>query len=113
MASPFQFPASAFAVFYDTPVAFRGIRPGDRPVAFVANCCVIEDSPDIQADGAALDEDVDTAVNQHTVLIPKSDWPDETPPQRGDVLTFYSADHYVYKADEENGDWKLTVREGK
>ena len=109
MALPFQFPASAFAPFYDTPVAFRGIRPGTRPVAFVANCCIFKDS-DIDA---ALDEDVDTAVNQHTVLLPKSDWPDETPPQRGDVLTFYAADHFVYKADEENGDWKLTVREGK
>lgn len=73
----------AFAPFYDTPVAFRGIRPGTRPVAFVVNCCIIEDSPDIQADGAAP-----SRCRVFNISFPFAAWTDETPPHISEKVEF-------------------------
>ena len=73
----------AMSFFCDTPVAFRGIRPGERPVAFVVDCCVIEDSPDIQADGAAP-----SRCRVFDISFPLAAWTDETPPHISEQVEF-------------------------
>lgn len=83
MSGLFDMPAEAFEPFYDTPVAFHGVRPGSRPVAFVVDCCVIEDAPDIQADGAAP-----SRCRVFNISFPVAAWTDETPPHISERVEF-------------------------
>ena len=107
MPMTFQIPESAFAPFYDTPVAFFGTRTGARTVAFTANCMVSHAAA--AADGESY---APTRERIYTISVPKSAWKDATPPQIGDWMRIVGEERVVQQSaeyDENEGDYVITA----
>ncbi len=104
----FHIPESAFAPFYDTPVAFHGERAVARPVDLTVECCVFEGG---FAD-PLLEQNSDTDVRVLGLSFPISKWRDETPPQVGDRVTFEDAPFHVTKVERVLSDFHVTIKEG-
>lgn len=77
----FNPPASAFAPFYTTPVAFYGERADSRKVALTLKCFVVEDSPLTIADSAAP-----VRARAFDVAFPRKGWPYPTAPEIGEWM---------------------------
>ncbi len=95
---PFTIPESAFAHFYDTPLAFHGTRApriepasrqpsaggyGARPVDLTVEAMVAEDVVDVPSDAIAPSQ-----MRVFDVQFPASSWKDETPPQIGEWVKY-------------------------
>ena len=83
MPMTFQIPESAFAPFYDTPVAFHGERAGAHPVDLTVKCTIIEDSSTAPGDAVAP-----TRERTFDIAFPRSHWREATPPQIGEWVHF-------------------------
>lgn len=83
MPMTFQIPESAFAPFYDTPVAFHGERAAARPVDLTVDVMITEDVPELASDAIAP-----TAARVFDILSPASSWRDDTPPQIGEWVRY-------------------------
>lgn len=79
----FHIPESAFAPFYDTPVAFHGERAAARPVDLTVGVMITEDVPELASDAIAP-----TATRVFDILFPASSWRDDTPPQIGEWVRY-------------------------
>ena len=77
----FHLPASAFAPFYQTPVAFYGERAGARKLGLPVKCMVIEDSPVTVVDSAAP-----VRVRAFDIALPRESWPFVDLPNVGEWL---------------------------
>ena len=119
----FQIPESAFAPFYDTPVAFHGERApriepasrqpsaggyGARPVDLTVKCCVWEGG----FDDPLLEQNADTDVRVVGLSFPISGWLETTPPQVGERVTFENKPFFVKKVERILSDYHVTIREG-
>ena len=96
---PFTVPESAFALFYDTPVAFHGRRApriepasrqpsaggyGARPVDLTVDAMVTEGD----ANASLMDAAAPTREQTWTICVRFCDWKDLEPPQVEDEATF-------------------------
>lgn len=84
MSDIFDNPA-AFAPFYDTHVAVRGVRPDGRTIRGTCPACVLDGGYD-----DVFDDDGGTGsrIRRIVVHIPKKEWADSRfPPQVGDEIT--------------------------
>jgi hypothetical protein len=77
----FNIPESAFAPFYQTPVAFYGERAGARNVALTLKCAVTEDSALTVTDSAAP-----VRCRAFNVSMPRTSWPYASDPEIGEWL---------------------------
>ena len=81
MPMTFQIPESAFAPFYDTPVAFHGERAGARPVDLTVMCMITEDTVSLPGEAIAP-----TRERTFNLSFPRSNWREGTAPQIGEWL---------------------------
>ena len=106
MKSRFDNPR-AFAPFFDDIVAVEGPR-GSRPLKTGAlNACVLDQGLDYP-----LADDV-TSTNRrlYTVTIREADWPDESAPRIGDVITLADCTRISVKSvARSHGDFVLEAR---
>lgn len=84
MHSIFQMPESAFAPFFDTPVAFHGRRAGARPVDLALDAMVAEGD----ANASLLDAPAPAGEQSYTICVRFRDWTDVEPPQVEDEVRF-------------------------
>ncbi len=109
MPMTFQIPESAFAPFYDTPVAFHGERAGVRPLDLTVMCCVFEGG----FSDPLLDESADSDVRIVGLSFPISGWRDQTPPQGGERVEFEGKPFTVKKVERVIGDYHVTTPVGR
>lgn len=109
MPLTFQIPDTAFAPFYDTPVAFHGERAGGRPVALTVKCMVTEDSAAALGDAVAP-----TRERVFDIAFPRNNWRESTPPQIGEWVCFrWAGEKLMAKVEQvgrmPDGDFTLTA----
>lgn len=91
MPMTFNIPESAFAPFYQTPVAFHGEREGQRPVDLTVMCMVTEDSVSPLGEAVAP-----TRERAFDVAFPRGSWRELTPPQIGEWVCFKFSDDFIW-----------------
>lgn len=117
MNGPFDMPAEAFGLFYDTPCCFRGARrDGDR-VEAVVDCCVFEEGDFLGVDTA--EATAPSRERSWTLRIPIDRWTEPSRPQIGDEVDFRPDARLdevkcrVCAVADQLGDYVVAVRERK